>query len=133
MTDGIRSFIAQRKQLILTNSKNIFANHFQTTQLLQPIFMTDSIRNFMYTKHNGGNAELRIYSFILQRQRIQPSFMTDSIRTFTHTKHTNNLNNQNNYINVGSTSKKKFMLLQLRQSKFLSIHIQTSQPSRHRT
>ena len=64
----------------------------------------------MYTKHNWGNAELRIYSFIVQRQRIQPGFMTDRIRTFIHTKHTNNLNNQNNYINVGSTSKKKFML-----------------------
>ena len=38
-----------------------------------------------------------------------------------------NLNKQNNEINVGFTSKTKFMLLQLRHCKFLSIHIQTLQ------
>ena len=89
----------------------------------------------MYIKHSGGNEKLRIFSFITQRQRIQPNFMTDSIRTFIHTKHQtqpeqpkqeiqtykHNLNNQNNEINVGFTSKTKFMLLQLRQRKFLSI------------
>ena len=83
----------------------------------------------MYIKPNGDNAKLRIFSFILQRQRMQPSFLTDSIRTFIHTKQQtqpeqpkqrnetckHNLNNQNNKINVGFTSKTKFILLQLRQ------------------
>ena len=40
----------------------------------------------MYTKHNGNNAKLRIFTFIPQRQRIKPNFMNDSIRTFIHTK-----------------------------------------------
>ena len=48
--------------------------------------MTDGIRNFMYTKHNGENAELRIFSFIPQRQCMQPYFMNDSIRTFIHSR-----------------------------------------------
>ena len=58
-------------------------------QRLQPYFMTDGIRNFMYSKHNGDNAKLRIFSYILQQQRIQPNFMDDSIRTFIHTKQLN--------------------------------------------
>ena len=37
-----------------------------------------------------------------------------------------NPNNQNNDINVGFTTKTKFVLLQLRQRKFWSIHIQIS-------
>ena len=76
----------QRKQLILTDDKNIFTYCFQPIQRLQPNFKTDSIRNFMYTKHNGDNAKLRIFSFIPQRQRIQPSFMNLTYQT---TKHTN--------------------------------------------
>ena len=79
----------QRKQLILTDNKNISTYRFQPMQRLQPNFITDGIRNFMYTKHNGDNAELRIFSFIPQRQRIQPNFMNDSIRTFIHTKQLN--------------------------------------------
>ena len=79
----------QRKQLILTDNKNIFTYRFQPIQRLQPSFMSDSIRNFMYTKHNGDNAELRILSFILQRRRIQPNCMNDSIRTFIHIKQPN--------------------------------------------
>ena len=51
--------------------------------------MTDGIRNFMYSKHNGDNAKLRIFSSIPQKQRIQPNFMNDSIRTFMHTKQVN--------------------------------------------
>ena len=42
----------QRKQLILTDNKNISTYRFQTMQRLQPNFITDGIRNFMYTKHN---------------------------------------------------------------------------------
>ena len=38
-----------------------------------------------------------------------------------------NPKNQNNEINVGYTTNKKVMLLQLRQLKFWSIHIQTLQ------
>ena len=51
--------------------------------------MTDGIRNFMYSKHNGDNAKLKVFSFIPQQQRIQPNFMNDSIRTFIHTKQRN--------------------------------------------
>ena len=74
-TDGIRNFMAQqkqRKQLILTDDKNVFTFCFQPIQCSQPNFKTDGIRNFMYTKHNGDNAKLRIFSFIPQRQHIQP-------------------------------------------------------------
>ena len=76
----------QRKQLYLTNDKNIFIYRSQPIQRLQLNFMTDGIRNFMYAKHNGDNAKLRIFSFIPQRQGIQPNFMNDSIRTFIHIK-----------------------------------------------
>ena len=65
MADGIRSFIAhqkQRKKLILTDSENIFTYRFQLIQRLQPNFMTDGIRNFMYTKRKEGSAKLRIFS-----------------------------------------------------------------------
>ena len=51
--------------------------------------MTDGIRNLMYSKHNGDNAELRIFFFIPQQQRIKPNFMNDSIRTFIYTKQLN--------------------------------------------
>ena len=84
MTDGIRNFIAQRKQLIVTDRKNILNYHFQPIQRLQPKSMINSIRKFMYIKHSGDNTKLRIFSFIPQRQHIQPNFMTDSIRTFIH-------------------------------------------------
>ena len=51
--------------------------------------MTDSIRSFMYSKLNGDNTKLRIFSFIPQQQRIQLSFMNDSMRTFINTKQLN--------------------------------------------
>ena len=92
--------------------------------------MTDGIRNFMYSKHNGGNAKLRIFSFILQLQRIQPNFMNDSIRTFVHTKQLNTLaqpEQPKQHINLDFTCNTKFMLLQLRQRKFCSIRIQILQ------
>ena len=56
MTGGITSFIAkqkQRKQLVLTDSKNIFTCRFKPLQPLQLNIMTDSMRKFMNTKHNG--------------------------------------------------------------------------------
>ena len=37
------------------------------------------MRNFMYTKRNGDNANLRIFSS--QRQRIQPNFMNHTYQT----------------------------------------------------
>ena len=58
-------------------------------QRLQPDFITDGIRNFMFTKYKGDYAKLRIFSFLPQRQRKQPNFMNDSIRIFIHTKQTN--------------------------------------------
>ena len=73
MTDSIRNFMAQQKQpkqLILTDNKIISAYPFQSIQHLQPNFMTDGIRTFIYTKHNRHNAKLLIFSFILQQQRI---------------------------------------------------------------
>ena len=101
----------QRKQLILTDNKNVSTYCFQLIQRLQPNFVTDGIRNFMYTKHNRDNAKLRIFSFIPQRQRIQPNFMNDSIRTFIHTKQLNT------HTHAHTT----------RTTKFCSIHIQTTQ------
>ena len=101
-----------RKQLILTDSKNILTERFQPIQRLQANFITDGIRNFMtqqkqrkqllltdgniflltvsnqynacdlmYTKHNVDNAKLKIFSFILQRQRIQPNFTNHTYQT----------------------------------------------------
>ena len=67
------------------------------------------LKKFMYTKHNGDNAKLRIFSFIPQRQRIQPKFMNDRIKTFIHTKQLNT--------HTHTT----------RTTKFCSIHIQTPQ------
>ena len=66
-TVGIRNFIAQqkqRKQLILSDRKNILNYHFQPIQRLQPKFITDSIRKFMYSTHNGDTAKLRIFPLI---------------------------------------------------------------------
>ena len=63
----------QRKELHLTDDKNIFTYCFQSLQRLQPNSKTYAIRNFMYTKHNGANSKLRI--FILQLQRIQANFI----------------------------------------------------------
>ena len=76
----------QRKQLILTDNKNISSYRFQPAQRLPPNFMTAGIRNFMYPKHN---AKFRIFYFILQWQRIQPNFMTHSIKTFIQMKQSN--------------------------------------------
>ena len=69
-TDGIKHSMAQQKQLkqlILTDDKNIFTCCFQPIQRLQPNFKTEGIENFMYTKNNGDNAKLRIFSFIPQQ------------------------------------------------------------------
>ena len=60
--------------------------------------MTDGIRNLMYTKHNGENAKLTIFSFIRQLQRIQPNFMDDSIRTLIHNKQLNTHTQPDNQI-----------------------------------
>ena len=79
----------QRKQLILTNKKTISTYLFQSIQRLQPNFMTDGIRNFIYSKPNGDNAKLSIFSSIQQQQRIEPNFMNDCIRNFIHTKQVN--------------------------------------------
>ena len=77
----------QRKQLILTDDKNIFTYCFLPMQRLLPNFNNDGIRNFMYTKdgcfgkHNGDNTKLRIFPFITQWQRIQPNFMNHTYQT----------------------------------------------------
>ena len=78
----------QRKELILTDSKNIFTYRFQPIQCLQPNFMTDS-RTFIHTKYNGNNTKVRTFSLIPQQQRIQLKFLTDSMRSFIHTKQPN--------------------------------------------
>ena len=74
--------------------------------------MIDGIRHFVYTKHNGDNAKLKIFFIIPQRQRIQPNFKNDNIRTFpsyipNNLTYKYNLNNKNNDINVGFTSNKQ--------------------------
>ena len=72
----------QRRQPILIDGKNIFTYCFQSIQRLQPDSKTHAIRNnFIYTKHNGDNPKLRIFSFIPQRRRIQPNFMNHTYQT----------------------------------------------------
>ena len=58
---------------------------FQPIQRLQPNFKADDIRSFMYTNRNGGNAKLRIFSFMPQRQLKQPNFMNHTYQTTKHT------------------------------------------------
>ena len=92
MTDDVRNFVAQekqRKQPILTDTKNIFTYRFQPLQRLQPSFMTDDRRTSVHTKYNIDNLKVRIFSVIPQRQRIQPKFMTNSMRSFIHIKQPN--------------------------------------------
>ena len=75
--------------------------------------------------------KVRIFSSIQKQQRKQPNFMKEILRIFSHTPnkqtYKHNPNNQNNDIDVGFTTNIKFILLQLRQRKYWSIHIQTSQ------
>ena len=87
-----KKFIVQQKQLkqlILVDNKNIFTYRFQPIQHLKLDSMTDDIRNFIYTKHKGDYAELRIFFFMPHRQLKQPNFINDSIRIFIHTKQPN--------------------------------------------
>ena len=117
ITDGIRNFMAQqkqRKQLILTDDKNIFTYCFQPIQRLQPNFKTDGIRNFIHTKHNGDNARFRVFSSIPQRQLYTTQFCESYIPN--NQTYKPNPNNQN--INVVFATNTKFMLLQLRKRKF---------------
>ena len=113
--------LKQRTQLHLTNDKNIFTYCFQSIQRLQ--------RNSKTYK------KVHVY----QAQRRQPKIKDIHTATTTYTtqfyqsyiannkpnKH--NLNNQNSDINADFTNNTKFMLLQLRQRKFCSIHIETLQ------
>ena len=90
-TDGIRNFMTQqkqRKQLVLTDDKNIFTYCFQSIQRLQPNSKTYAIRNFKYTKQKGDNPKSRIFSFIPHRRRIQPSFMNQTYQTVNQTNTT---------------------------------------------
>ena len=75
----------------------------------------------MHTKHNRDYPKLRIFSFLLEQRRMQPNFMNHTYQTSK-----NNPNNLNNDINVGFTTNTKLVILQLRQRKFWSIHIQIS-------
>ena len=56
-------------------------------QDIQPNFMIDTRGSFIQSMNNRGNAKLRTFSLILQRQRLQSDFMTDTIRTIIHTEH----------------------------------------------
>ena len=82
----------QRKQLILTDSKNIFTYRFQPIQRLQPHFITDGIRNFMVQQKQRKQLILidnkNIFTYRFQPiQRLQPIFMTRGIRNLMYTKH----------------------------------------------
>ena len=78
----------QRKQLILSDRKNIFTYHFQPIQRLQPNFLTDGIRIFMAQQKQHkqliltDNKIISTYHF-QPIQRLQPNFITDGIRIFT--------------------------------------------------
>ena len=93
----------QRKQLLLTDDKNIFT--------------------YYCFQYNRDNPKLRIFSFI-PTTTYAAHFYESYIPNSKPNKH--NPNNQNNDINVGFTTNTKFVLLQLRQRKFWSIHIQIS-------
>ena len=84
--------------LAFANVVSLFSDFFTKFMLLQlrqrkfrsiHIQTLQGIGNIMYSKHNGDNAKLRIFSFISQQQRIQPNFTNDSIRTFIHSKQLN--------------------------------------------
>ena len=62
----------QRKQLHLTDDKNIFTYCFQSMQRLQPNSKTYAIRNFMHTKHNAYNPILSIIHSKQQTKQTQP-------------------------------------------------------------
>ena len=94
ITDGVRNFMAQlkqRKQLILTDNKNISTYHFEPMQCLQANFITDGIRNFMAQQKQckqvilTDNNNISTYHF-QSVQHLQPNFMTDGIRNFMYTK-----------------------------------------------
>ena len=78
----------QRKQLLLTDDKNVFTYCFQSIQRLQANSKTYAIRNVMYTKDNRDNLKLRIFSFIPQQRRIQPNFINHTYQTTNQTSTT---------------------------------------------
>ena len=110
----------QLKQLILTNTKNIFTYRFQPIQRLQAEFYDRWHKKFHV--HQAQRIQrkikkLRIFSLIPQRQRIQPNFMKESIRIFIHTKQPTKQTQpeqppQQHRIDVSLTTNKEFMLLQ---------------------
>ena len=108
----------QRKQLILTDSKNILTSRSQPIERLQPNFKTYGIRNFMYTKHDGENVKLRIF-FHTATTTYTTQFYESYISNNQTNKH--NPNNQNSDINVDFTTKTNFLL------NFCRIHIQILQ------
>ena len=82
----------QRKQLILTNKKNISIYCFEQIQCLQPNFTTDGIRNFMVQLKQLKQLILidkkNISTYRFEPiQRLQPNFMTDGKGNFMYTKH----------------------------------------------
>ena len=150
ITDGINFMTQQkkRKQLILTNNKNISTYRFEPIQRLQPNFITDGIRNFMAQQKQRkqliltDNKNISTYRFE-PIQRLQPNFMTDGIRNFMYTKHNKDnaklrifsfiLQRQRIQPNFLNDSIKTFIHTKelnthtTRTTKFCSIHIQTPQ------
>ena len=71
----------KRKQLILTDNKNISTYRFEPIQPLQPNFITDGIRNFMAQQKQRKQLILtddkNIFTYCFQPiQRLQPNFKT---------------------------------------------------------
>ena len=120
-TNGIRNFMTQqkqRKQPILIDGKNIFTYCFQPIQPLQPNFTTDGIRNFMAQQKQRKQPILidgkNIFTYCFQPiQPLQPNFTTCTTQCY------------QSYI-ANNKPNTKFLLIQLRQRKFCSIHIQVS-------
>ena len=79
----------QRKQLILTDNKNISTCRSQQIQHLQPNNYDWWHKKFHLYQPQWRQRRIKILSFISQRQRKQPNFMNNSIRTFVHTKQPN--------------------------------------------
>ena len=71
----------QRKQIILTNNKNIFTYYFQPIQRLQPDFTTDGIGKFVARQKQRKKPILidgkNIFTYCFQSiQRLQPNSKT---------------------------------------------------------
>ena len=97
----------QRKQLHLTDVKNIFTYCFQSIQCLQPNSKTYCHKKFHVYQTQRRQPKIKDMHTATTTYRTQ--FSQSYIANNKPNKH--NLNNQSNDINVNFTTNTKFMLL----------------------